>query len=91
MFKMFNIEKTLKKTILRFTRAEQIKQKDFEDWLEDKIDEIIESESKNEFYSLMSTLENEIKRRKDDRELNLISIRIQKEILKKIQEYKKDK
>lgn len=88
---MFNIEKTLKKTIVRFIRAEKIKQRNFEDWLEDKIEEIIESEDKDEFYSLMTTLENEIKHRKEDKELHLISIRIQKEILKKIQENKKDK
>ena len=87
---MFNLEKQLKKTIVRFTHAEEIKKSQFADWLEDKYEELLETNNKNEFYEIMQILEKEVESRKKDHELFMTSIKIQKTLLKKLQENKKD-
>ena len=88
---MFNLEKTIKKTIVRFTRAEQIINSQFNDWLEDKYEELLETENKNQFFKIMQILEKEVESRKRSHELYITSIKIQKTLLKKLQENKKDK
>lgn len=81
---MLNLEKFLKKTKKHYIRDDKIIQENLIEYIDDRIDDILNAESKGQVISIMADLEKAIVDRQENQKLHKISVNLMDTVLEKL-------